>query len=215
MQKWDIPVHTQVRVTHDVAPAILETIKQRHVDLVVMGWKGRTATPGRIFGSATDTIIRQAPCDVILVKWANSSSDVDYCPLPIFKRWLVLIGGGPNSLEAVKLLPALVNFDYRVKIYLLQVVDPEDKSEEPQALKKAKLLLSKQLQDRVSSLVMRASFVPEAAIAVAKNYNCDAIVMGASREGMLKQAIEGNIPEAIASRCDRTVILVRQAISPS
>ena len=215
VQKWDIPVHTQVRVTHDVAPAILETIKQRHVDLVVMGWKGRTATPGRIFGSATDTIIRQAPCDVILVKWANSFSDVDYCPLPIFKRWLVLIGGGPNSLEAVKLLPALVNFDYRVKIYLLQVVYPEDKSEEPQALKKAKLLLSKQLQDRVSSLVMRASFVPEAAIAVAKNYNCDAIVMGASREGMLKQAIEGNIPEAIASRCDRTVILVRQAIYPS
>ena len=213
VQQWDIPFHSQVRVTHDVALAILETIKQRHIDLVVMGWKGGTATPGRIFGSATDTIIRQAPCDVILVKWANSFVETEYCPLPIFKRWLVLVGGGPNSLEAVKLLPALVNFNYTAKILLLQVIYPEDKSEDPRGLKKAIALISKQFQDGVSCLVVRASFVPEAAITAAKNYNCDVVVMGASREGMLKQAIEGNIPEAIASGCDRTVILVRQAIS--
>jgi len=66
-QRWQIPVHTQVRVAHDVAAAILETIKERHIDLLLMGWKGNTITPGKIFGNVVDTLIRQAPCEVVLV----------------------------------------------------------------------------------------------------------------------------------------------------
>jgi CIC family chloride channel protein len=39
-------------------------------------------------------------------------------------------------------------------------------------------------------------------------------MLGASREGLLQQAVNGNIPAAIASRVDNsTVILVRGAIS--
>ena len=43
----------------------------------------------------------------------------------------------------------------------------------------------------------------------AKKEGFDVVVLGASREGMLQQAIKGNIPEAIASGVDCTVILVR------
>jgi CIC family chloride channel protein len=70
-KKQKIPVHTQIRVSHDVAQAILEAIKERHIDLLLMGWKGNTITPGRIFGSVVDTLIRQAPCDVALVRFAE------------------------------------------------------------------------------------------------------------------------------------------------
>jgi chloride channel protein, CIC family len=51
-KKWQIPLHTQIRVTHDVAQAILETINEQHIDLILMGWKGNTSTPGRIFGTS-------------------------------------------------------------------------------------------------------------------------------------------------------------------
>jgi len=44
-RKWKIPVHTQIRVTHDLAQAMLETINERHIDLILMGWKGNTITP--------------------------------------------------------------------------------------------------------------------------------------------------------------------------
>ncbi|MGB7894248.1 MAG: universal stress protein, partial [Microcoleus sp.] len=50
-----------------------------------------------------------------------------------------------------------------------------------------------------------------ALIDLAQNDQCDAIVLGASREGLLKQVIHGNIPEAVARGCDCTVILVRSA----
>ena len=36
-EEWQIPVHAQVRVTHDIAYAILEAIKDRHIDLLLMG----------------------------------------------------------------------------------------------------------------------------------------------------------------------------------
>ncbi len=65
---WQVPVHTRICVTADLSAAILEVIQDRHIDLLVMGWKGGTSTPGRIFGTAVDTILQQASCDVVLVK---------------------------------------------------------------------------------------------------------------------------------------------------
>ncbi len=74
-RNWHIPVHTQIRVAHDPAQAILETINEQHIDLILMGWKGETITPNRIFGSILDTIIRQATCDVVLVKLGEGVGD--------------------------------------------------------------------------------------------------------------------------------------------
>ncbi|MCC5618134.1 chloride channel protein [Nostoc sp. CHAB 5836] len=88
-KKWQIPLHTQIRVTHDVAQTILETVNEQHIDLILMGWKGSTSTPGRIFGNVVDTVIRQATCEVVLVKLGKTPDS----PLstPLFNRWLVMI----------------------------------------------------------------------------------------------------------------------------
>ncbi|NEQ80593.1 MAG: universal stress protein, partial [Moorea sp. SIO2I5] len=52
----------------------------------------------------------------------------------------------------------------------------------------------------------------DALIRLAKAQKYDVVVIGASREGLLEQAIHGNIPEAIARGVDSTVILVREAL---
>ncbi|NKB18567.1 MAG: CBS domain-containing protein, partial [Pseudanabaena sp. CRU_2_10] len=65
-RNWQIPIHTEIRVAHDPAQAILETIKERRIDITLMGWKGSTFTPGKIFGDVVDTVLRQAACSVIL-----------------------------------------------------------------------------------------------------------------------------------------------------
>lgn len=85
-RKFNIPLHTQIRVAHDPASAILEIVKERHIDLVLMGWKGKTITPGRIFGSVADTLIRQASCEVVLVKFAQESPQHLYFSLPTKRK---------------------------------------------------------------------------------------------------------------------------------
>ncbi len=197
-----IPVHTQVRVAHDVAQAILETIKERHIDWVLMGWEGGASTPGRIFGSVVDTVIRQAPCGVILVKLCGSEPP---------NRWLVPMAGGPNAQQAVRLLPALVSLSVAPEIRLCQIFEPSKPAPDKTMLDEAARFLSRRLNGPVLATAVCAKSVPEAVLDLAQHDQCDVIVLGASREGMLQQVVKGNIPEAIARHSKRTVILVRGA----
>ncbi|MCC5666457.1 chloride channel protein [Nostoc sp. CHAB 5784] len=206
-KKWKIPLHTQIRVTHDVAQAILETINEQHIDLILMGWKGNTSTPGRIFGNVVDTVIRQATCEVVLVKLGTTQNS--------FNRWLVPMAGGPNSPLAIKLLPALITLGNDPKIRLTQVFKPSelkpDMAVSEQAIRH--LMRRRKLSSSVVALPVQANSVAEGVINLVQTEGYDVVVLGASREGLLQQAIQGNIPEAIASGVESTVILVRGAIN--
>ncbi|MTJ14532.1 CBS domain-containing protein [Anabaena sp. UHCC 0187] len=208
-KKWDIPIHTQIRVAHDIAQAILETTKERYIDLIFMGWKGNTSTPGRIFGSVVDTIIRQANCDVVLVKLGNNFHSYQQ-----FKRWLIPMAGGPNAPIAIKLLPALVTLENDIEIRLTQVVKHGEVAPDMTVLEEStrQLMRHRNLQSNVVAASLQAESVIAGVIELVKTESFDVVVLGASREGLLQQAIQGNIPEAIASGVDSTVILVRSAI---
>jgi CIC family chloride channel protein len=227
---WGIPVHTQIRAAHSTAEAVLETVKERHIDLLLMGWKGSTSTPGRIFGDTVDTAIRQADCDVVLVKMGEVLIGApSYAPeslhapeseqasaemllrLTRLKRWLVPLGGGPNAEYAITLLPALVSLSQDPEIRLCHVSDPSDQSYDISPLEKSAAFLHQQVQASVVITSVCARSVADAVVDMAQNNQCDVIVLGASREGLLQQAIQGNIPETIARNCDCTVILVRKA----
>ncbi|MEP0870972.1 chloride channel protein [Trichocoleus desertorum AS-A10] len=201
---WQIPVHTQIRVAHDVSQAILETIKDRHIDLILMGWKGTTATPGRVFGGAVDTVIRQASCDVVLARLRGTET---------FNRWLVPIAGGPNAQYAVQLLPALTSLGETPLVKLCQVFEPNQQEPNTAILDQAARSLDRRLATPVIVTPVWGASVSEAVVKLAQKERCDVIALGASREGMLQQAIKGNIPEAIARNSQCTVILVRRAIA--
>lgn len=207
-KKWHIPIHTQIRVAHDVAQAILETINERHIDLIFMGWKGNTSTPGRIFGTVVDTIIRQAVCDVVLVKFGNISDPHH------FNRWLVPMAGGPNARMAIKLLPALVTLGNDAQIRLTQIFKPSELKPDMTVLEEStrQLMRHRNLQSTVVAAPVQANSVCEGVINLVQTEGYDVVVLGASREGLLQQAIQGNIPETIASGVESTVILVRGEI---
>ncbi|WP_138500264.1 chloride channel protein [Nostoc sp. PA-18-2419] len=212
-KKWQIPLHTQIRVTHDVAQAILETINEQHIDLILMGWKGNTSTPGRIFGTAVDTVIRQATCEVVLVKLGKTTNS----PLPTahFNSWLVPMAGGPNSQVAIKLLPALLTLGNQPQIRLTQVFKPSESQPNMTVLENSmrQLMRRYKLSKTILAVPIQADSVAQGVIKLVKTEGYDVVVLGASREGLLQHAIQGNIPEAIASGVESTVILVRSAIN--
>jgi chloride channel protein, CIC family len=232
-KKWKIPLHTQIRVAHDPAQAILETIEERHINLILMGWKGGTTSPNRIFGNVVDTIIRQAICDVMLVKLGQKEQKIISSPFPPylhslkeqqlipsvpppqFNRWLVTMAGGPNARVAIKLLPALATLGDHPYIRLTQVFKPSQLKPDMTVLEQAIRILMRrrQLSSNVVAVPVQAESVVEGVINLVNSEGYDVVVLGASREGLLQHAVQGNIPEAIASGVDCTVILVRGAIS--
>jgi chloride channel protein, CIC family len=228
----DIPVHTQIRVAHDPATTILETIKERHIDLLCMGWQGKTSTPGRIFGNTVDTAIGQAPCPVVLIKLGKklqyssqlSATNEFLTPqsameamlrLTNLNRWLVSISGGPNMQYALKLLPALVSLSRDPEIYLCQFFNPTNSQPNLDNLDTAANFVREHLGTPTTIIPLYSDAIATTAIDLATEKQCDVIILGASREGLLHQTIQGNIPEAIASGSDCTVIVVRAAISES
>ncbi|WP_293346849.1 MULTISPECIES: chloride channel protein [unclassified Microcoleus] len=271
IRNWNLPVHTQIRVAHDVPHAILETIRERHIDLILMGWQGELSTTGRIFGDVVDTVIRQAGCEVVLVKWSEKllatrqknefltassareyastewqlnaagiddaensqfvtssssatpetkfsspNSDIRAPELGLhtlmgLHRWLVPIRGSYKQAAALRLLPAFVAASALSEIKLCQVHQPSVAEPSRAELKQAAKFIQGRVSCEVIVTAVCAKSVSDALIDLAQNDQCDAIVLGASREGLLKQVIQGNIPEAVARGCDCTVILVRSA----
>lgn len=248
-KKSKIPIHTQIRVAHDISQSILETVNERHIDIVLMGWKGNTSTPGRIFGNVVDTVIRQASCEVVLVKLGVSkeykpkslksklisasireyvktgkppefSSNSVILPTPHtpelkFNNWLVPMAGGPNAWLAIKLLPALVTLGENSKIRLTRVFNTSEDKPDMKVLEEAirQLIRNRKLHSTVIAEPIKSDSVSEGVINLANKEHYDVVIIGASREGLLQQAINGNIPEAIASGVESTVILVRGAVN--
>jgi len=200
---WQISIHTEIRVAHDVTRAILDAVKEKHIDLVVMGWKGTTLTPGKVFSRVVDKIIHQATCEVILVKLDDKRT---------FNRWLVPLAGGPNSSEAIQLLPALVQLSSSPEIKLCQIFLPSELTPDATRLDNATRFLHTKVNGDVTATKIKGLSVSDAIVEYAENDHSDVIVLGASRENLLKQAINGNIPADIARKSNCTLILVHTPI---
>lgn len=204
---WQVPVHRQIRVGHDVSAAILDTIGSQYIDLVLMGWKGNRLMPGWVFSQVVDTLIDRAPCDLMLVKIGRAAlahgAKLD--------RWLVPMAGGPNAQQAVALLPALTALSTRPSIELCQVYPSQAATADREQLTTTAQQLKRRIDGTVTTTPVDGQAVVPAIIELAARGDRQVILLGVSRESLLKQAIGGNIPETIARRHDRITILVRGA----
>lgn len=210
-RQWQIPVHTQIQVSHNAAEAILETIAHRHINLMLMGWKGSSTTQGAIFGDIVDTLIRKASCDLVLVRLGLSTNAYPTYLHPDSK-WLIPMAGGPNARRAIQLLPALTNLYLHPnspQIQLCQVHLPSFADADYLEIEKAAQWLKDKLEVPIVQIPICSHSVTEAVVDLAMAEKCDVVMLGASREGLLQQVIQGNIPEAIARGVNSTVILVR------
>lgn len=212
-EDWQIPVHTQVRITHDVAQAILETIRQRRIDLTLMGWKGKSQNPAYIFGDTMDALIRQASCELILVKLGDRINQVGMYPSLFTRlylnRWLIPVSGGPNAQEALEILPALISIGSTPEISLCQVFATDTQKPDLQLLKQGADQLARRVNCPISTHAIHNTSVSDAIVNLAVQDQCDVIAIGASQDSLLRRAIKVNIPEAIAHKSHCTVILVR------
>ena len=197
----DVPSHTLIRVGYHVTRAILETSRQHHCNLTVLGWKGSTSSQQRILGNITDTIVRHAQTDIILVKLMSDQ--------PI-KRILLPTAGGEHAICAEQYAHALAHAQ-QGELTTCQVLSP-DASEEQEKQSRDNLSASlKRLRakngiDLKSQLIENESVV-EGIVEQANQY--DAVMVGAAGKRFYPQILFGNIPEEIAKRTNSTVIMVK------
>src|SRR5699024_3544506 len=68
----DVPARGTVRIGHEAAEAIINTVEQEDSDAVLMGWRGR---PRRrrdvVLGSNVDRVVTDARCDVLVERMGD------------------------------------------------------------------------------------------------------------------------------------------------
>ncbi len=203
--RYGISIHTQIRVSHDIASAILEVVRDRHIDLLISNWKGGTDTPDRIFGEVVDALIQQVRCDVMLIKWGINAT--------LRERWLIPTAGGPNSSRAIQWLPGLMKNTQAPEAFLCHVSAPNIPPEVSiSALNKACNQVKLRVRCVTHSIAVSNTSISDAVFNLAQQNNCDVILLGATQWGLLQQVLKGNIPEEIARRSTQTVILVRGSL---
>jgi CIC family chloride channel protein len=220
-RQQNISIHTQICVAQDIADAILATIRERHSNLLIMGWTGARATTGAIFGALVDTLIAEASCETMLVKLGAKDSfpydlDAEGTLRARDSIWLIPTAGGPNAQRALELLPSLLSLsesaDYP-ELWLCKIYSPTELLPDVSTLEVLQTSLEKAIAQPIVPLPIRSASPAEAVIHLVESENCSLVLLGASRESLLNQFLNGNIPSTIAGAVNCTVILVRGELS--
>lgn len=191
---------TDLVVAHHPHSGILAGARRTGADMLVMGWKGYTDTSDRIFGEVADQVIRNAPCDLVLLKVADTK-------LP--KRCLFPTAGGAHALLAAEVLNVLAPV-FGMTVTVCHVVAPGASSEERAQAGRwiDKTLARMDPNVEVDRLVLEGKTIAGGISKASKDF--DLVVLGAAREPFFQQVLFGDIPEKVARYSPASVLVVKQ-----
>jgi nucleotide-binding universal stress UspA family protein len=201
-----VTIHPIVRIGRRAAEGVVEAATEMDADLIIFGWGGKpsAAKPGMappVFSSTIDEVVRDSPCDIAVVKQSG--------PMEM-GRILVPIRGGPHAELALHFADALARHGGG-KAVALHVVPPGiTEGIRTQAEKALARFTRQHSTGRVEQSVIEAINVRNAILKEADE--ADAVVMGAaaapSTDGG-ETFLFGTLPETIAARSKKTVIVVK------
>jgi nucleotide-binding universal stress UspA family protein len=196
----DVPVKGTIRIGHDVAKAILNTVEQYDSEFVLMGWRGQRRRRDFVLGSNLDEVVTKASCDVLVEKIG---------PVEEVETILLPTAGGPHSEFAVEIAQAIARTT-GARIDVVRVIDPSASDEERAA---AEELLDATTGDLNEGVVIEQQLFEGTDVAdtiVERSADYDMTIIGATREGLLDQLVFGAIPEAVGRRAENTVIMAKR-----
>ncbi|MGD2104210.1 MAG: TIGR00341 family protein [Anaerolineae bacterium] len=193
-------IQTMTRVAHSVAEGILDTAREEGVDMILLGWRGYTRSAGASMGPIIDAVIRDAPCEVTVVKgekWRQAS------------KILVPTAGGPHAPIAARLAMVLSGaFESDVTAVYVQLGRATHRQMEENKQRIARTLNGLHFPRPPEQKVIVADSVVEGIVREAEDY--DLVLLGASEEGLFDQFVFGSIPQQIAARVPKTAVIVRR-----
>ncbi|RBI61080.1 amino acid transporter [halophilic archaeon] len=199
----DVPVSGVVRVGHDVAEAILNTIDQYDSEMVLMGWEGQHKSQRRdiVLGSNVDKIAQKADADVLVERIGpDATGDAD--------DLLVPVAGGDHAKFAADLADDLAS-QHDGRIDIVHVIDPETSDSDRQEAQELFDEVTAGLATAdVNTEIIEDESVVDAIVDRSDKY--DVVLVGATREGLLQQFVFGSIPEKIGWGSDGTVIMAKK-----
>ncbi len=197
------PISTTIRYCRNIARGIVSAIREKKTKMLVLGWHGRRTTNIFNLGSTVDPIIEQAPCNVVILKDCGGNRT--------FKNILVPLAGGPNGAFALEIASILADTEEEGKITGFTV----DRGDAKRKFDLDKFLDTQAEQlnlgrKRFTAKTVQAKSPVVAILREARHY--DLVVLGVTHKPLLYQITRQSLPEKIACRCNKPVVMVKSDV---
>jgi nucleotide-binding universal stress UspA family protein len=197
-------VETDLVIAHKAQDGILEAAQRQRADVLVMGWKGFTRTRERILGEVADHVIRQAPCDLMMLKIA---------PEKKFSTCFFPTAGGPNARLAADLINVLTPA-LGMEVTAGYIVPPgasqEKRAEATVWIEKTLAHMNAEI--RPQKQLIESKSVPGGLALASRDF--DLVVIGAAKEPLFRKMLLGEIPEKVARFSPASVLVVKRYEGP-
>ncbi|NTW02081.1 MAG: universal stress protein, partial [Oscillochloris sp.] len=189
-----VPVQSVITVAHDLTAGIRTAVEEQRADLILLGWQASQSSSERLFGPPIDSLLRQPPCDIVVVRLHND--------MP-WRRVLLPVRGGPHTALACDVALALADH-HTAEISVLYASNPRlpDNTTVRESLQSLRTL------PRVSRWMERTIPAEQAILAEVPDHQ--AIVLGITGRSGDPEAPIGPLADRILRQADSTVILVRR-----
>ncbi len=193
-------VRPVVSVSYDVAGAILDQTRHEAANLLVLGWKGTRRRGRTILGRNLDRVVREAPCDVVIIKAQRMSKNIEN---------ILLVSGGYFETRKALLLALPIAKEYNAKIEILSVITDE-----------SQLALYRGNAERLSKMADRVKVQNEVKFVHSKSLvnsvldhaqHSDILVMAAGPQSALERTLFGEVYDRIIRSVDVPVLVLKTA----
>ncbi len=190
----------------DPAPHIIGYAQKHHPDLLLVAWRKTPGSDRYLLRGTLDSILRQAPCDIAVVRADPTFPETAFDKHPPLSI-LIPMAGGANAPLATELALALSpNATVTALRIAPEHTDTADFLEHQQQLAR----MTRQWADnpRLHAKTIRAESVAKGILAEAENY--DITMLGATAEGIFDQILFGILPEKIGLKNPHTTVIVKR-----
>lgn len=196
-----IPVDSSLRYARSVAKGLVGAAEEHSAELLLMGWHGRPPRRDIILGGHLDTVLRNAPCD-ILVKRLNDEPKTEVSSV------LVPIAAGIHNELAVDLAASIARVR-SATLGLVHVVDMDATDEEharaSELLEDARAGAS---DLEVTTEVIEHDDVVEAIVETTAAY--DMTVLGATEQPIIRRKLVGTVSAAVGRDGDGQLMIAQR-----
>jgi len=190
------PISTTLRYCRNIARGIVSAVRQKRIEMLILGWHGRPKARAFSLGSTVDPVIERSPCHVVVLKDCGGNR--------AFRRVLVPVAGGPNGAFALEIAGILAESDGQ--IVAMTVADPR-RPFDVDGFVAEHLARLPAGHAPVRARTVESDNVVEAILAEAADY--DLVVLGCTREPLLWQVARQTVPDTIARRCPKPLAMVK------
>ncbi|MHB1355394.1 MAG: TIGR00341 family protein [Anaerolineae bacterium] len=191
----------------DWVSKILALLRRKPPQLALMVWGGETSRWRGLGGAALDTVVRQAPCDVAVLR--TTATPLEFARyIQGLQHILVGWGGGPNSVLGVQLGLKLNN---TARVTAMSVLQEDTVSTARMANEQTFKESFAEWSDeqRLNLDTCYATNVVDGLMQeAAKGY--DLVIVGATAEGLVTRFLFGNLTQKIASSARLPLVVVRK-----